>query len=714
MIITFYSYKGGTGRTMALANIAVVLAQAGHKVLAVDFDLEAPGLVKFFEELDPKLPEKDGLIDLLLAKSARTDGSQNWRDYVAKVSLGEGEGILSVITSGHYGKDYAAKVLDFDWGNFFEKSEGGEFFEELRKEWGEEYDFTLIDSRTGITDTGGICTISLPDLIVPVFTANHQSVDGVIEVLHRAQAGRQALAYDRAPAIMLPLPSRFDSRTELKSAEEWMGIFAKKFGVFYRDWLPRGIHPRQILERTKLPYVAYFSFGERLPVMSQGISDPESLGYAMHTVARLIEGELANAAEIIEGVSSMKSLSFTRNRKIRHISDADAAEEPRLTIQRRSARSFLRGFLPPSSIPTAVLALIGVISLFLSGNILLPFEPITTLEGTGSTAAFFDDTEVQKILLKNRIQVHVTQSGSRETVTSNIESFDFVFPSGQPAAKLIADRLPHFGEYRPFVSPIVFATYSAYAKTLQSAGIATPQGGAQQANPLYYDLNVEKFLQVVEDGRTWDELGIADHGIENGNRILPHTTDVCTSNSAAGYLAMVAFLKNNSHVPVSEQEAMVLAGQIKPLFTGQGFPANNLLDLYPTPEGKAISPIVVMNESQYLAYQLHQFQTGPPDPERVLLYPTVGFQTQPEFFSINSQGDRLGRLIISDPDLRRRALELGYRVVDTADNTTSKSLPEFLQQQGFPVPSPRNDYTVAYLPELSILEQMINFVGDCP
>src|SRR3954468_2106989 len=42
--ITFYSYKGGTGRTLAVANTALFLARFGHKVFVLDFDLEAPGL----------------------------------------------------------------------------------------------------------------------------------------------------------------------------------------------------------------------------------------------------------------------------------------------------------------------------------------------------------------------------------------------------------------------------------------------------------------------------------------------------------------------------------------------------------------------------------------------------------------------------------------------------------------------------------------------
>ncbi len=47
MIVTFYSYKGGTGRTMAMANIAGLLSRRGKSVLVVDFDLESPGLWRY-------------------------------------------------------------------------------------------------------------------------------------------------------------------------------------------------------------------------------------------------------------------------------------------------------------------------------------------------------------------------------------------------------------------------------------------------------------------------------------------------------------------------------------------------------------------------------------------------------------------------------------------------------------------------------------------
>ena len=47
-IVTFYSYKGGTGRTMALANVGWILASTGLKVLVVDWDLDSPGLHRYF------------------------------------------------------------------------------------------------------------------------------------------------------------------------------------------------------------------------------------------------------------------------------------------------------------------------------------------------------------------------------------------------------------------------------------------------------------------------------------------------------------------------------------------------------------------------------------------------------------------------------------------------------------------------------------------
>jgi tetratricopeptide (TPR) repeat protein len=75
MIYTFYSYKGGVGRSMALANVAEIMYRRGLKVLVIDFDLEAPGLERYFDvshavNSADDVERKRGLIDLLVSYNA--------------------------------------------------------------------------------------------------------------------------------------------------------------------------------------------------------------------------------------------------------------------------------------------------------------------------------------------------------------------------------------------------------------------------------------------------------------------------------------------------------------------------------------------------------------------------------------------------------------------------------------------------------------------
>ncbi len=57
LVYTFYSYKGGVGRSMALANVAALLAKWGRRVLVVDWDLEASGIERYFLSDNPELAD---------------------------------------------------------------------------------------------------------------------------------------------------------------------------------------------------------------------------------------------------------------------------------------------------------------------------------------------------------------------------------------------------------------------------------------------------------------------------------------------------------------------------------------------------------------------------------------------------------------------------------------------------------------------------------
>src|SRR5215472_8491109 len=187
-IITFYSYKGGTGRSMVLANVGYLLASeplySGKKVLMIDWDLEAPGLHKYFSKDfagrfgSPKDTRRyaqafgnaPGLIDFLAlaleiyrtaepagglpeseAHTARATGLfQQVLEAAsfAKLPLNvDGIPGLCLLKSGREDASYSDRVRRFDWDHFY--SNYGSFFTNLRTYLMREYDYVLIDSRTG-------------------------------------------------------------------------------------------------------------------------------------------------------------------------------------------------------------------------------------------------------------------------------------------------------------------------------------------------------------------------------------------------------------------------------------------------------------------------------------------------------------------------------------------------------------------------------------
>jgi Asp-tRNA(Asn)/Glu-tRNA(Gln) amidotransferase C subunit len=299
-IITFYSYKGGVGRTMALANVAVLLARWGYKTLIVDWDLEAPGVEHFFfeESKIKQIQERQGIVDLLDTVNRRSEIQSNlsWKDLLINVPTSDKGDLLQLLTAGQRKGEYFNKLRSFDIDTFYAEKHGGNFVETLRNDWKESFDFILVDSRTGITDISGICTIQLPDILILLFTATEQGLNGVINVAKKALAERQRLPVDRLRLLSVPIPSKFDTDKEFQLGQQWLRKFADGLSDIYSDWLPKNSDVHKFLEITKLPYIPYFSFGEKLAVKEQGVSDPSGLGYAYETLAAII----ANKLESIE------------------------------------------------------------------------------------------------------------------------------------------------------------------------------------------------------------------------------------------------------------------------------------------------------------------------------------------------------------------------------------------------------------------------------
>jgi len=234
-IITFYSYKGGTGRSMALANVAWILASNRKRVLLIDWDLEAPGLQRYFHPFlsDKSLKASEGLIDFVVdfayeAVTREPRSEPDWYVPYANIlryarSLNAqfpAPGTIDFIPAGRQGPDYAARVNSFNWDNFYKHLGGGIFLEAAKKSMAG-YDYVLIDSRTGVSDTSGICTVQMPDRLVVCFTLNSQSIEGAAAVAESAHRQRQK-PDGTAGLKIFPVPMRVElsEKDKLELANE--------------------------------------------------------------------------------------------------------------------------------------------------------------------------------------------------------------------------------------------------------------------------------------------------------------------------------------------------------------------------------------------------------------------------------------------------------------------------------------------------------------
>lgn len=179
--VTFYSFKGGVGRTMALVNVAYQLAAQGRSVMMIDFDLEAPGLDTFLKPYGAR-PHR-GVVDFV-ADYRSTGRAPDVSDYVYQVGAGTTPK-LWYMPAGHREEKYGERLHSIDWRKLYEEEEGFLLFEDLKAQCANNFqpDYLLLDSRTGHTDVGGICTRQLPDAVTILFRLDQQNLDGLESIV---------------------------------------------------------------------------------------------------------------------------------------------------------------------------------------------------------------------------------------------------------------------------------------------------------------------------------------------------------------------------------------------------------------------------------------------------------------------------------------------------------------------------------------------------
>ena len=233
--IVFYSYKGGTGRTLALANVASYLARFEFKVCIVDMDLEAPGIhYKFFKKADIRTNSMLGVVDYIDYFVKNEFPPPDINPYLIRVNDN-----ISIMPSGNVTcDDYWDKLSRINWHALLyeEDSSGVKLLHDLfgriqNDELG--FDYILIDARAGITPLSGLCVSLFGDVLASFFTASPDSLDGTRQMLMNV---RKTRAKDSLPDI--PIVSVLTRFEKFENINEEDAFIADKM-----EFLSDGEHP---------------------------------------------------------------------------------------------------------------------------------------------------------------------------------------------------------------------------------------------------------------------------------------------------------------------------------------------------------------------------------------------------------------------------------------------------------------------------------------
>ena len=188
-ILSFYSFKGGVGRTTALASLAIQLARNGKKVAIIDLDLEAPGLSTIFPGVEGR-SAAHGVVDYLLERPLIPQGEIDLEDFYHLIDdsaiIGDGPPI-TVIPAGKLDATYLEKLARMDYEAIYKKRGGitpplQELLNHIKRQ--RETDYILLDSRAGLHDLGGLALSGISHLDVLFGLNNEQSWRGMELVIN--------------------------------------------------------------------------------------------------------------------------------------------------------------------------------------------------------------------------------------------------------------------------------------------------------------------------------------------------------------------------------------------------------------------------------------------------------------------------------------------------------------------------------------------------
>jgi hypothetical protein len=190
-IVVFYSFKGGVGRSTALAAFAIHRAREGERVAVIDADLDAPGVGTLLAADEEGTTARCGVADYLLERAL---GPVEFRDYyhACRREKVTGKGEILVIPSGQVDERYLGKLARLDFEPPSSRDNQKHPFimllqdvrTRLRAHW------LLVDLRAGLAETAGMILSGFAHLHVLFGSSSEQSWRGLRLIIERLGAQR--------------------------------------------------------------------------------------------------------------------------------------------------------------------------------------------------------------------------------------------------------------------------------------------------------------------------------------------------------------------------------------------------------------------------------------------------------------------------------------------------------------------------------------------
>lgn len=209
-VVTFYSYKGGMGRTTTMVAYAMSLAVNDNnlekkRVVIIDCDLEAPGYLNFFdlsEHNGLQSGKKNGLVEFLSdAQLTSHPEDLDISDYIINVGDDNKNNFaynnlnnIWLIPAGNLNEGYSDLSEGRDRSDYLEGlakinlssvNSVVKYFNILLDRINEtiEPDIILLDSRTGFNDIFGTAALYLSSCVVGFFGFSRQTQPGLMNLL---------------------------------------------------------------------------------------------------------------------------------------------------------------------------------------------------------------------------------------------------------------------------------------------------------------------------------------------------------------------------------------------------------------------------------------------------------------------------------------------------------------------------------------------------